>query len=141
MLGLRPRNQHGGGDKEVGLPELLVSGDVLQGLAGGAAGDELVVLRLLGRGKLALGVGEEIGAIAAEDVEGEHFRMQASLVDFCSFEFSDGRAERLAELHGEYCTAGAVLTFAECSQVAPGRVAHPFACLWRRVGWWYRFVG
>jgi len=100
VLGLRAWDEHGGGDEKVGAPELLVSGEVLQGLSGGAASDELVVLHLLGGGQLALGVGVEVGAVALQHMKDENLGADARLCDSCGFELGDGRVEGLAELHG-----------------------------------------
>ena len=100
VLGFRAWNEHGGGDEEFGAPELLVSGEVLQGLTGGAAVDELIVGRLLGGGQLTLGMGVEVGAVTAEGVKHEHFGADARLVNSGCFELGDGRLEGLAELHG-----------------------------------------
>ena len=47
VFSLRARNQHGRRDQEIRLPELLMSGEVLQGFARGAAEDQRVELRLL----------------------------------------------------------------------------------------------
>jgi hypothetical protein len=99
VLGLRTRNEHGGRDEKVGLPELLMSSEVLQGLSHSAAPYEQVILRLLSLGKLALRVGEEIGAVAAEDVKDEDLGADAGCVDSCGIELGDGGVERVAELH------------------------------------------
>ncbi len=46
-----------------------MSGDVLQGLAGGAARDERFILLLLVSGKLTLGMRVEMSAVAVRGVE------------------------------------------------------------------------
>jgi hypothetical protein len=80
-----------------------MAGEVLQGLSGGAAGDEGVILRLLGLGQFTLRVGIEVGAVATENVKDEHLGLEARLADLCGvelgFELNDGGLERLAELH------------------------------------------
>ena len=77
MLGLRTRNQHGRGYAEVHPPELLMSGDVLQGLARGAAGDERFILLLLVSRKLALGMRVEMGSVAVHGVEEQDLGAEA----------------------------------------------------------------
>jgi hypothetical protein len=44
-------------------------------------------------------VGEQVGAVAVENMEDQHLGVQASLFDCGGFELGDGRVERLAELH------------------------------------------
>jgi hypothetical protein len=54
-----------------------MSGDVLQGLAGGAARDERLILLLLAWSKLALGMRVEIGAVAVRDMKEQHLGAEA----------------------------------------------------------------
>ena len=83
VLGLGARNQHGRSDAEVHPPELLMSDDVLQGLARGAAGDERLVLLLLVRRQLALGMRVEMGAVAVRDMKEQHLGAEARGVYVC----------------------------------------------------------
>ena len=67
-LGLGARDQDGRGDAELEAVELLLAGDVLDGLAGSAAVDGAVVGGLLGLGERAVRLGEERGAREVERV-------------------------------------------------------------------------
>jgi hypothetical protein len=57
MLGLGARDEDGRGDKEIKAVELLVAGDVLDGLVAEAAREDLPLEGLLLGGELAGGVG------------------------------------------------------------------------------------
>jgi hypothetical protein len=54
---------------------------------------------LLAGFEFALGVGKEVGPVAAQNVKNKHFRADARRFDFRGFELGDGCAERLTELH------------------------------------------
>ena len=67
-LGFGAGDEGVGGDAEVEAVELLVAGEVLDGFLGGAAGDEGAVGAKEGGGELGVGVGDEPGAVAEEEV-------------------------------------------------------------------------
>jgi hypothetical protein len=73
-------DEDGGGDVEGEAVELLLTGDVLDGLVGEAAEDEAVVLRLLVRREAAGWVGVEFGARDAERVQEEQQRVAGGAV-------------------------------------------------------------
>ena len=79
VLGLWARNEHGGRDEKVPAPEFLMSREVLQRLARNAAYEKFIVLRLLGCGEFALGMGVEVGAITTESLEDQNLGADARL--------------------------------------------------------------
>jgi len=101
MLGLRARDEDGGGDAEVEAVELLVAGDVLDGLVEEAASEALLVEGLLLRGEFADGVGEEGGSGYMECVEEKEFGVATGLgVEMrVGVELMRGECEGFAESH------------------------------------------
>ena len=99
MLGFRTRDQDRRADDEIQSPEFLVPGDVLRGHAAGALFESFVVTILFVGGKFALGVGVEIGAIAAEDEHQQHFGIHARRADAVFLQQRDGRAQCVLQLH------------------------------------------
>ena len=73
VFGFRARNEYGGRDAEGEAVELLLAGDVLDGLVAGAACEEGLVAGEVGGGNFGFGMGEEPGAVALEGVEGQEF--------------------------------------------------------------------
>ena len=69
VLGFRTRNEHGRGNDQIHSPEFLMAGNVLGGYAALALGQGLVIAIVFVPGKLALGMGMEIRAVA---FQGEH---------------------------------------------------------------------
>lgn len=78
-LGFGARDQDRGRDVEVEAVKLLVADDVLERLAGGAAGDETVEGGELVCAERGFGVGEEPGAVLAEQVEQQGFGVAAGV--------------------------------------------------------------
>jgi len=75
MLGFRAWDEDGGGDAQRETEELLLAGDVLDGLAGEASGDSGFVGGLLLRRDLAVRVGVVLRAGDAEGVQQEGERV------------------------------------------------------------------
>ena len=97
VLGFRAGDEDGGGDAEVEGVELLVAGEVLEGLAGGAAGDEGVEGGELLARDFGFGVGEDVGTVASDGVGEEGFGVAASVGPG---DAGDGCGEGGAEGHG-----------------------------------------
>ena len=76
-LGFGAGDEGVAGDAEVEAVELLVAGEVLDGLFGGAAGDEGAVGLEERGGELGFGVGEEPGAVAEEEMGEEGLGLAA----------------------------------------------------------------
>ena len=66
-----------GGDAEHEAEEFLLAGEVLDGLFGGAAGDEGAVGFVEVGGEFGVGVGDEPGAVAEEEMGEEGFGLAA----------------------------------------------------------------
>ena len=88
VLGFRARDQDSRADDEVQSPEFLVAGDVLRGNAASALLEGFVVASLFVGRKFALGMGVEIGAIAAEDEHQQDFGVHARRADLVFLEHS-----------------------------------------------------
>ena len=76
-FGFGARDERVAGDAEVEAEELLVAGEVLDGFFGGAAGDERAVGLEDGGGDFSVGVGDEPGAVADEEMREERFGLAA----------------------------------------------------------------
>ncbi len=99
VLGFRTRDEDSRADDEVQPPEFLVPGDVLRGNAASALLEGFLVAGLFVGGKFALGMGVEIGAIAAEDEHEQDFGVHAGGADMVLLEQGDGVAQGLFQLH------------------------------------------
>ena len=76
VLGLRPGNEHAAVNAKRQAVELGLAGDVLDGLAGEAPLNQRVVThRSLGVEHF-IGVGDEEGAVALDEMEQERFRIE-----------------------------------------------------------------
>ena len=107
VLGLRARDEHRRGNQQVKAPEFLMSGDVLRGAAAGAIADDLIIFFLLGSGKLALRMSEEIGPVATQNKHQQQLRVQAWRRHIVFHEELVSGIHGLLELH----TAGEFSTF------------------------------
>ena len=92
-LGFGAGDEGVAGDTEVETVELLVAGEVLDGLFGGAARDEGAVGLEERGGELGFGVGEEPGAVAEEEMGEEGLGLAA-------IDGGGGFGEGVAESHG-----------------------------------------
>ena len=101
VLGLGARDEDGGSDAEVEAVELLVAGDVLDGLVEEAASYGRFVGGLLRGGELAGGVREEGGSRDLESVEEKEFGVATGLVTEMrvGIELMRGECEGFAESH------------------------------------------
>ena len=79
MLRLPTGDQHRRRDQQIEAPELLVSGDVLQRLAGRAALKCFVVMIELTAGEFHFGMSVKIGLIAPKHVHHERLRVETSV--------------------------------------------------------------
>jgi hypothetical protein len=93
VFGFGARDEGVWRDAEGQAVELLLAGEVLQGFVRGAAVGEFVEALELGGGEFGIGVGEEPGAVAVEEVECEGFGVAAG-DGVC------GGGEGFAERHG-----------------------------------------
>lgn len=101
VLGFGTGDKDGGRDAEIEAVELLVAGDVLDGLAAEAAGDGGFVGGLVGGGEFAVRMGEEGGSGDVEDVEEEELGVATGLGEEVGVagELGGGSGEGLAESH------------------------------------------
>ena len=99
LLGFRTRNQDRGVDEKVEAPEFLVAGDVLRRLAVEALAQIASVVNPLDLGQFALGVGIEMGTVAARGVHQQDFGGEARRRNAAFFEERDGLVEGLFEEH------------------------------------------
>jgi len=76
-LGLGSRDKGVGSDAEHEAKELLVAGEVLDGFLGGASGNEGAVGFVESGGEFGVGVGDEPGAVAEEEMGEEGFGLAA----------------------------------------------------------------
>jgi len=76
-FGLGAGDEGVGGDTEHEAEELLVAGDVLEGFLGGAAGDEGAVGFVQSGREFGVGVGDEPGAVAEEEMGEEGLGLAA----------------------------------------------------------------
>jgi hypothetical protein len=91
-LGFGAGDEGVAGDAEREAVELLRADEVLQGLLGGAAGDEGAEGRENRGGELVVGVRDEPGAVAEEDVREQR-------VGFAARDLGGGFGEGVAEGH------------------------------------------
>ena len=91
-LGLGTGDEGVGGDAEVEAVELMGADEVLDGLLGGAAGDEGAEGGDDGGGEFVFRVRDEPGAVAEEDVREER-------VGFAAWDLGGGFGEGFAEGH------------------------------------------
>jgi hypothetical protein len=77
LLGFGAGDEGVTGDAEVEAVELLHAGEVLDGFFGGATGDEGAVGEVEGGGELGVGVGDEPGAVAEEEMGEEGLGLAA----------------------------------------------------------------
>ena len=100
MLGLWPRNEDGGRNDEVHAPEFLVPGDVLGRKSAGATGDDVVISSFFVGSQVAIGMGIEIGAIAAEREHQQSFGVQAWRANLSGGKLVEREFECVFEEHG-----------------------------------------
>ena len=99
VLGFGARDEDRGRHDQVEPPEFLVAGDVLRGDALGALCQGFVVAGLLFGGEFALGMGEQVGAVAVEGEYEKRLCIQARGGDMLVAEPGDGGLQGFTEEH------------------------------------------
>jgi hypothetical protein len=108
VLGLGAGDERGGGDFELESKELLLAGNVLDGLVAEAASDGSLINGKLQRREDTRGISEERGAIKTKDVQKQKLRIAMGLVAEmrAGRELFGGESECQAQCH----VAGAIVS-------------------------------